>query len=134
MNSIAHIAIAVTDLDRAIAVFTELLGCEPSEVKEVINQGIKVAFFSSDAVSKIAVELLSPISDDCTVKTFLERRGEGLHHIAIRVSNVEKRLSELKEIGYRLIDEEPRLGAEGKNIAFIHPSSCSGVLIELVEE
>lgn len=134
MISISHIAIAVNDIDRAINTFAEIFGCRPTMIKEVFDHKVKIAFFSGKDELQPCIELVSPLGEDSNIKTFLEKQGEGLHHVALRVRDIEQKLLELKEKGYKLIDERPRIGARGKNIAFIHPLSCSGVLIELVEE
>jgi len=134
MTSISHIAIAVSDINRAINTFTEILGCRPSMIKEVIDHKVKIAFFPGKDELQPCIELVSPIGEDSNIQAFLDKRGEGLHHIALRVSNIEQKMSELKEEGFKMIDEKPRIGARGNKIAFVHPLSCSGVLIELVEE
>jgi methylmalonyl-CoA/ethylmalonyl-CoA epimerase len=134
MISLAHIGIAVSNLEEAIKKYSILLSIGPSVLKAVPEQKVKVAIFSSKVKEIPAIELLSPTDDISGVKKFIDKHGEGLHHIALKVENIEKRLAELKEGGFRLIDETPRIGAEGHKIAFIHPASCGGVLIELVEE
>jgi methylmalonyl-CoA/ethylmalonyl-CoA epimerase len=105
-------------------------------VTEVADQKVRVAIFSSGigAHSGGRVELVAATSDDSPIKKFIEKRGEGLHHICIFVKDIDARLREMKAAGYRLIDEAPRTGAEGTRIAFVHPSSGNGVLIELEEK
>ena len=129
---LSHIGIAVEDLEQAERIFSDLLSAEPGHVSEVPDQKIKAMFFPLDDGS--AVELLMPTDSDSPIKKFIEKRGPGIHHLAFVVGNIEKKLEELKAKGYRLIDETPRIGATGKKIAFMHPSSTSGVLIELKEE
>jgi methylmalonyl-CoA/ethylmalonyl-CoA epimerase len=134
---VSHIGIAVFDLEDAVERYTLLLGGPPERIQEVPDQKVRVAIFSGsgdgDAPSGGRVELLTPISEDSPISGFLERRGEGLHHICIYVKDIEKKLVELREAGVRLIDETPRTGAEGNRIAFVHPKDMNGVLIELEE-
>jgi methylmalonyl-CoA/ethylmalonyl-CoA epimerase len=104
------------------------LVCEGSET--VAQQGVTTAFFP---VGESEVELLEPTSEESPVARFLAKRGEGIHHVALRVDNIEAALAELKEKGVRLIDETPRYGAGGAKIAFIHPQATNGVLVELCE-
>ena len=130
---IAHIGIAVRDLNESIAKYRILTGGEPSETHTVADQMVKVAFFASDADATgfPRIELVAPDAPESPITKFLDKRGEGLHHICLLVENLEERLSELKASGARLIDEKPRRGAEGDLIAFVHPESTGGVLIEL---
>jgi methylmalonyl-CoA/ethylmalonyl-CoA epimerase len=135
MSDIEHIGIAVGDLNKAAKIFSDILGREPSGTEEVTDQKVRVVFFTSeDNPESGRIELLAPTEDGSSIKNYLDKRGEGLHHLALRVNNIEAKLAELKAKGYRLIDETPRLGAEGKKIAFIHPSSTGGILIELTEK
>ena len=132
---VSHVGIAVADLQQAIDAYAPLFGDNPPTVTEVADQGVKVAIFSeSSAFSGGRIELLAATSAASPIARFIEKRGEGLHHICIYVSDIEKVLATLKEAGVRLIDETPRVGAEGNKIAFVHPSSMNGVLIELEEE
>ena len=133
MTDIAHIGIAVDNLDKAIEIYTELLGYGPSETAEVADQQVAVAIFSGDNCDQGAIELLAARGDSSPIKAFIDKHGPGLHHIAILVDDIESKLADLKHKGYRLIDETPRIGATGKKIAFIHPRSLSGVLVELRE-
>jgi len=134
MSSIAHIAIIVGNLDHSVKIFTELLGNPPYMTREISEQNAKLAIFRGDSDSEASIELISPLTKTGHLSAFLEKRGEGLHHIALKVKNIEKKLSELSAEGFKLIDEKPGIGAEGKKIAFVHPLSCSGVLVELIEE
>lgn len=135
MTEIAHIGIAVEDLEKAIKIFTQILGHPPSYIKEVADQKVMVATFkSADNSPSADIELLEASDKGSSIAKFLAKRGPGLHHLAIKVENVERRLAELKSKGFRLIDEVPRIGAEGKKIAFVHPESALGVLIELEEK
>ena len=135
MSDISHIGIAVSDLEKAVRIYSEILGYEPHEISEVADQKVKVAIFSSDDSEHSGrIELLAGTSEDSPISKFIQKRGEGLHHLAINVDDIEAKLSELKNKGYRLIDDSPRVGAEGKRIAFVHPAATGGVLLELQEK
>ncbi len=125
-----HIAIAVRSLDEALPFYTEVLGLTCAGRETVAEQGVHLALLP---IGESRLELLEPLSDDSPVGRFLARRGEGVHHIALRVDDIERALAELRARGIRLVDETPRCGAEGRKIAFLHPASAHGVLIELVE-
>ena len=125
---INHLGIAVEDLDRASGVY-EAMGLSIQKVVEVPEQQVRVAFIP---IGETTIELVQPTSPDSTVATYLEKRGQGLHHLALEVEDIEAALTELKALGMRLIDQSPRWGAEGR-IAFLHPTSTDKVLIELVE-
>jgi methylmalonyl-CoA epimerase len=127
---IDHIGVAVKSIEGALKFWEGSLGIQCTGVEEVAEQKVKTAFLP---VKDTEIELLEATGDDSTVAKFIEKRGEGLHHVAIRVSNVKQALSELKEKGVRLIDETPRRGAGGTTIAFIHPSATGGILLELTE-
>ncbi len=126
---IDHIGIAVNSLEEASKVY-EALGLKSHGVETVEEQKVKVAFFPC---GDSEVELLESTSPDGPIAKFIEKKGEGIQHIAIRVDNIEAALAEMKEKGVRLIDETPRYGAGGARIAFLHPKSTGGVLIELCE-
>ena len=134
MTNISHVGIAVDDLEKAIGKFTEIFGFGPSQQIDVDDMNIKVALFSSDKSDIGNIELLAPTDQPSSIKRFVEKNGSGLHHVAILVDNIEQKLDELKKKGFRLIDETPRLGALGHKIAFIHPSSTNGILLELVQK
>jgi methylmalonyl-CoA/ethylmalonyl-CoA epimerase len=125
-----HIGIATPQLQEALSVWRDALGLSVDSTDEVAEQGVRVAMLP---IGETHIELLEPLSDDSPVGKFLQKRGPGIHHIAIRVTNIRAALSELKEKGARLIDETPRVGANGCLVAFIHPSATNGVLLELVE-
>ena len=127
---IDHIGIAVKSIEEALKFYSERLGLKSREVVEVQEQRVKVIALQ---IGESKIELLESTSPDSPIAKFLKMRGEGIHHIAFEVTDIEKRLKELKEKGIRLIDESPRLGAHNTRIAFIHPKSTQGVLIELVE-
>jgi methylmalonyl-CoA/ethylmalonyl-CoA epimerase len=125
---IEHIGIAVKDLDAAVTLFQKLLGVPCYAVEEVADQKVKTAFFR---VGLTKIELLESTAPDGPVGKFIERRGEGIHHIALAVPDVRASLRALESSGIRLIDPEPRPGAEGLATAFLHPASTGGVLMEL---
>jgi len=129
---LSHIGIAVPNLDDAVKVFSVISGGEPTAIKEVADQKVKVAMFPFEDGG--AIELLMPTDDSSPIKGFLDKKGQGLHHLAFHVDDIEKTLADFKAKGYRLIDETPRIGASGCKIAFVHPKSTSGVLVELEEE
>ena len=129
---ISHIGIAVSDIDAAAKNFRLITGEKNPVIHEVVDQKVRVAIFSA-AVAGGRIELVAPASPDSPLAKFIEKRGEGLHHVCIYVDDIEAKLAELKAEGIRLIDESPRRGAEGNLIAFIHPSSMNGVLVELEE-
>jgi methylmalonyl-CoA epimerase len=133
---VSHVSIAVSDLEKGIALMQMVTGMTPELVREVPEQKVKVALFSGGPTGEHGggnVELVSPTEADSPVGRFIAGKGEGLHHICIYVDDLESKLKELKSAGVRLIDEQPRIGAEGGKIAFVHPSSCNGVLVELEE-
>ncbi len=130
-----HIGIAVRNLDEGIALYGGLLGLELDRIEEVPQENVRVAFLKLDRTGALGhVELLAPISDEGNIAAFIARRGPGLHHIAIAAENIETVLARCREAGLRLIDEVPRTGAAGKQIAFLHPKSGDGVLIEICAE
>jgi len=128
-KKIDHVGIAVKNLEEAIKIW-EGLGLKVEEIEEVPDQKVRVAVIK---IGESRIELLEATSEDSPIAKFIEKRGEGIHHIALGVEGIEKKLEELKEKGYRLIDEKPRIGAGGAKIAFIHPKSVTGVLLELCE-
>ena len=125
-----HIGIATRGIDQAMDLWRDSLGLALQHTEEIAEQGVRVGMIS---LGETQVELLEPLSDDSPVGRFLEKRGPGIHHIAIRVDDIRAELAKLKEKGARLIDETPRTGAGGCLVAFVHPSSTGGVLLELVE-
>ena len=128
---IEHVAIAVDDAKKPANVFGKLLGIENTATEEVADQKVITDIFDTGAGK---VELLEATSDDSPISKFLEKRGRGVHHIAFLVDNLKLALSELSEAGVELIDKAPRVGAEGMLIAFLHPNSTSGVLVELCQK
>jgi methylmalonyl-CoA/ethylmalonyl-CoA epimerase len=127
---IDHLGIAVNSIEEAKKLFQDILGLKFEGTETVQEQKVTTAFFP---VGDSEVELLESTAPDGPIAKYLEKRGEGIQHIAFRVDNLEEALAELKEKGIRLIDEKPRKGAGGAKIAFLHPKSTHGVLIELSE-
>ncbi len=130
LKKIYHLGYAVEDIEKAAEFYRVHFGAEPGEPEEVAEQGIKATMFE---VGESMVELVEPTRPDSPVGKFLAKRGEGFHHVAFEVEDIEKSLAELKESGVELIDEEPRTGADGTRMAFVHPKEAFGVLTELVE-
>ena len=128
---VAHIGIAVRDLDEALRLYHETLGLPLHGRESVASDGVNVAFLPAGDTELELLEATDPASP---VARFIEKRGEGIHHIALEVDDVAKTLKNLRDHGYRLIDEEPRTGAGGVRVAFVHPRSTNGVLIELCEK
>jgi len=129
---IDHIGIAVNNLDEAISLYRDVLGFKLEGVHAVEEQKVRMAFFSTGGETRI--ELLEPTESKSPVAKFIEKRGEGVHHIALKARNIEAVLEELKGKGLKLVDEKPRIGVGGARIAFIHPKSTRNVLYELCEK
>ena len=129
IKKVDHIGIAVKNLEDAIKIW-ENLGLKVEEIEEVPDQKVRTAIFHA---GETRIELLEATAEDSPIAKFIEKRGEGIHHIALGVENIEEHLEKLKEKGFRLIDEKPRIGAGGAKIAFVHPKSVGGVLLELCE-
>ena len=127
---IEHIGIAVRSLEEALVPYRDCLDLEVSKVENVEDQRVRVAMLQ---VGESRIELLEPSHSDSPIARFLSERGPGIHHLAVRVTDIEESLKRFKEAGAQLIDEIPRDGADNTRIAFIHPSSMNGVLLELVE-
>ena len=131
ISHIEHLGIAVKSLEEAIPYYENILGLKCYSIEEVADQKVKTAFFK---VGQTKIELLEPTSDDSTIAKFIEKRGEGIHHMAFAIEDgVANALAEVEAQGVRLIDKAPRKGAEGLNIAFLHPKSTCSVLTELCE-
>ena len=128
---IEHIGIAVKSIEQAIPYYEQMLGLSCYAIEEVPDQKVKTAFFM---VGQTKIELLEPTDPESTIARFIEKKGEGVHHLAFAVDGVEGALSELESKGVQLIDKAPRKGAEGLQIAFLHPKSTMGVLTELCEK
>jgi methylmalonyl-CoA/ethylmalonyl-CoA epimerase len=130
LEKIDHLGIAVRDLNTVLAFYTDKLELPCTGEEVVAEQKVRVAFLP---LGQTKLELLESTAPDGPVAKFIEQKGEGIHHVAIRVANIEEALASLKAKGVRLIDEKPRIGAHGAKIAFIHPKESHGVLIELCE-
>ncbi|GMU96479.1 MULTISPECIES: methylmalonyl-CoA epimerase [Ignavibacterium] len=131
ITHIEHIGIAVKNLHEAIKFYEEVFGLKCYGVEEVADQKVKTAFFM---VGQTKIELLESTSPDGPIGRFIENKGEGIHHIAFAVTALKEKLEDVKSKGVRLVDEQPRKGAEGLNIAFLHPRSTFGVLTEFCEK
>ncbi|MBP7377915.1 MAG: methylmalonyl-CoA epimerase [Pyrinomonadaceae bacterium] len=127
---INHLGIATKGIDEALKFWGDALGLENVHTEIVEDQKVRVAMLP---IGESRVELLEPTSDDSPISKFLEKRGGGIHHIAIEVDDIEASLAQLRSQGMRLIDETPRIGAEGCLVAFVHPAASGGVLLELVQ-
>jgi len=130
LTHIEHIGIAVRDINKAINYYEKILGVRCYAIEKVEDQKVKTAFFK---VGQTKIELLESTDSDGPVGKFIEKKGEGIHHLAFAVNNIEQALKEIEDKGVRLIDRKPRDGAEGLNIAFLHPKSTFGVLTEFCE-
>ncbi len=128
LSHIEHIGIAVKSIEDAKAYYEDVLGLECYAIEEVADQRVKTAFFK---IGQTKIELLEPTSEDSPVAKFLEKRGEGIHHIAFATDDVNKSLQEASDKGIKLIDQKARKGAEGLQIGFLHPKFTKGVLTEL---
>lgn len=133
VKKISHLGIAVESIDDQIGFFKDVLGLEFTGEEVVEDQKVKVAFLK---VGESRVELIEPITDDSPVRKFLDKKGNRttIHHVAYEVDDLEAAIQEVKETGAKMIDEEPRIGAGGVRIAFVHPKSASGILTELCEQ
>jgi methylmalonyl-CoA epimerase len=131
LTEIDHVAIAVNDLDAAIEYYKRAYGVDVEHRERVERDGVDEALLK---VADSYVQLLHPFRDDSTVAKFLERKGEGIHHVGYRVTSCAEAVERLKAEGYQLIDPEPRPGSRGTTVAFVHPKGAFGTLIELVEE
>jgi len=129
-KKIAHIGIAVKNIEKTLSFYNDSLGLQLEGLEEVVSEGVKVAFLK---IGESNIELLEPLTNSSPVQKFLDQRGEGIHHLALEVDNIETRLSQLKANDIQLINEHPKLGAKQSQIAFIHPKSANGVLFELCQ-
>jgi len=130
IKKIDHIGVVVNDIEEALKVYQQALGLSLAKIKERPDQSVTIAFLLT---GESEIELVQPLTSDSGVAKFLQKRGEGIHHICLEVDNIEKALADLRDKGLQLIDEMPRTGPEGERFAFIHPKSTHGVLIELYE-
>ena len=131
IKKIEHIGIAVKDLKKSALLFEKLLGEKPYKIEEVKSEGVVTSFFK---VADQKVELLSSTSTDSTVSKFIEKRKEGVHHLALYVDSIKNEVERLKGLGFEFISTTPKKGADNKMIVFLHPKTTNGVLVELCEE
>ena len=129
VNYIDHVGVAVQDIQAALELIQRVFGTPPAQVQELADQGVRATLIH---VGQTRLELLEPLGDDTPVGRFIQRRGEGLHHLALNVSDLPGKLKVMEQQGLQLVDREPRKGLSG-NIAFVHPRSLLGILTELVE-
>ena len=130
LKRLDHVAVLVPDLDQALAFWQDQLGLSLDHVETVSSMAVKIAFLP---LGESEIELVQPTADDSGLAKYLSKRGPGLHHICIETDDIKGKLAELKEKSVRLIDEEPVLMDDGRQLAFIHPKSTGGVLVELYE-
>jgi methylmalonyl-CoA/ethylmalonyl-CoA epimerase len=131
IKKVDHIGIAVRSLDKALPFYTETLQLPFLGVEEVESQGVKVAFIKA---GETKLELLEPTSPESPIAQFIEKRGEGLHHVALGVDSIQERINEMKEKGIRMLQDTPKPGAGGAKVAFMHPKSTGGILYEFCEK
>ncbi len=130
VQKVEHIGIAVKDLKQSNQLFAQLLGKEHYKIEEVASEGVRTSFFETGD-SKI--ELLEATNPESPIARFIEKRGEGIHHIAFEVEDIRKEMDRLKKDGFQLLNEEPKRGADNKLVCFIHPKTANGVLVELCQ-
>lgn len=131
MNKIEHIGIAVKDLKEANEIYSKLFGYEHYKTEEVESEGVATSFFKC---GESKIELLEATNEDSAIAKFIEKRGEGIHHIAYAVDDIKAEMKRLEEEGFRLLNKEPKIGADNKWVAFLHPKSANGVLVELCQD
>lgn len=131
MDKIEHIGIAVKDIGRSNEIFASLFGEPHYKIEEVLSEGVKTSFFQ---VGPNKIELLEATNEDSPIAKFLARKGEGIHHIAFAVSDIRSEMARLEKEGFQLLNREPKIGADNKLVAFVHPKSSNGVLVELCQE
>lgn len=131
LKRIEHIGIAVSNLDEAIKYWENVMGLKCYNIEEVTDQKVRTAFFK---IGEVKIELLEPTSPESTIASFIEKKGQGVHHIALAVDDTNEALTDVESKGVRLIDKSARNGAEGLKIGFLHPKSTLGVLTELCSE
>ncbi|GCF09678.1 methylmalonyl-CoA epimerase [Dictyobacter arantiisoli] len=130
---IDHVAILVRELEQAVAFYRDTLGIEPDEIREVPTEQIRIAFLSPGGPLASKIELIEPMTPDSSLMRFLEKRGEGMHHICLEVDDIDATLQELKAKGVVVLDQQPRIAAEGRAI-FLHPKGTNGVLLEMLQK
>ena len=131
MNKIEHLGIAVKNLAESNKIFTDILGASPYKEESVESEHVNTSFF---IIGETKIELLEATNPESAIHKFIEKRGEGIHHIAFDVTDIYSEIERLKGLGYRMIHEAPKDGADGKIIAFMHPKSSNGVLVELCQD
>ncbi|RAV99896.1 methylmalonyl-CoA epimerase [Pseudochryseolinea flava] len=131
MEKLEHIGIAVKNLDQANALFAKLLGRNHYKIEEVVSEGVRTSFFD---LSGVKIELLEATRADSPIAKFIDKRGEGIHHLAFEVNDIAQEIQNYRDKGFELINPEPKMGADNKKICFLHPKSTQGVLVELCEE
>ena len=131
MNKIEHIGIAVSNLEESIKTYTELLNTPCYKTEEVTSEGVKTAFFQ---IGDSKIELLEATNDESPIAKFIAKKGQGIHHIAFDVTDITAAMADYKAKGFQLLNETPKTGADNKLVAFIHPKSSNGVLVELCQE
>lgn len=131
MNKVEHIGIAVKDLEQSKALFTKLFGKEAYKVESVASEQVDTLFFQ---LGETKIELLAAIGPDSAIAKFIEKRGEGIHHLAFDVTDIEAEVERLKGEGFVVLNEAPKKGADNKKVVFLHPKSTNGVLVELCQE
>ena len=130
MNKIEHIGIAVSNLDTANKIYSNILGMDPYKNETIDSEGVMTSFFKCD---NLKIELLQGIGENNAISKFIKKRGEGIHHIAFEVKNIHTEIQRLKKLGFKIINEKPKKGADNKLICFLHPKDTSHVLIELCQ-
>lgn len=131
MNKIEHLGIAVKDIEASNKIFEDLLGVAPYKSEEVVSEKVITSFFQ---VGESKIELLQATDESSPIAKFIDKKGEGIHHIAFDVSDIEKEIERLKKLDYVMIHDQPKDGADGKIIAFLHPKSTNKVLVELCQD
>lgn len=131
MKNLEHIGIAVKDFAAANALFTKLLNAEPYKIEEVASEGVNTSFFR---MGEAKIELLEGLTPDSAITKFLEKKGEGIHHLAFEVEDIYAEMERLRSEGFTLLNEQPKRGADNKLVCFVHPKTANGVLVELCQE
>lgn len=131
IRKVEHIGIAVKDFSKSNCLFEQLLGLKPYKVEKVESEGVNTSFFRSGDTK---IELLEALTSDSPIARFIEKKGEGIHHIAFEVEDIEAEMERLKKEGFTLLNEKPKKGADNKLVCFVHPKSANGVLVELCQE
>ena len=131
MKKIEHLGIAVRDIDASNEIFAKLFGEPHYKMEEVESEGVKTSFFK---IGNNKIELLEATNENSPIAKFIERKGEGVHHVAFEVEDIYKEIERLKKEGFKVLNETPKIGADNKLIVFLHPKSTNGVLIELCQE